>query len=153
MRRAALLQLAFGSLVLAAAGCRTSSGTTPSTPGPGAAVGGARADSAPPAPRRRRDPNVLTRDELRAGRYPNAYVAIEALHPDWLRPQGDAKSVHGLAPHVAVFEAGRTMNMGLEYLRQLGALDFVRIVRLGSVESSFRYGAERSWGALVVYRQ
>jgi hypothetical protein len=153
MRATALLRLVLGGLALTAAGCRSSSpGTRPSDPAPEAAVGAERADSTPAKPRPRRDRNVLTPDELTAGRYPNAYVAIEALHPDWLRPQGGPKSLHGFSPHVPVFEAGRTVNMGFEYLRQLGAVDFVRIVRLSSVESAFRYGAERSWGALVVYR-
>ncbi|MEJ7811837.1 MAG: hypothetical protein WKG32_15605 [Gemmatimonadaceae bacterium] len=151
-------------LLVTLGGCGSSRSAPPPASTPEPAARAAPADSTTPngtsaaAPTRapvsrRKDPNVIPSEELTASRYPTVYAAIEALHPTWLRPQEDIKSFHGAQPHVPVFEGRQHIDMGLDYLRQLGPVDFVHIVRLNSIESTSRYGADHGWGALVVYRR
>ena len=92
---------------------------------------------------------VLLPGEITTRNYDNAYTAIAQLHPNWLRPRGTES--RWSKPKVGVFEAGRQIDLGLDYLRQLGPDAFSRIVYVNSVDSSMQFGMDYSYGAIVIY--
>ncbi|MDQ3696668.1 MAG: hypothetical protein M3373_01395 [Gemmatimonadota bacterium] len=139
MIRSTLLSALAVAAVLAA-GCRS----------PGAADAPSPLQTGGEQSQPRRDPSRLLESELRDGGFRTAYDAVEALHSNWLRPEPGARDHGARSPSVAVFLDGQKADLGLDYLRQIGAGSFKEIRRLSARESHLRYGTSYSWGALVI---
>jgi len=101
-----------------------------------------------------RDRSRMDTTDLRGSTYRNAYDAITATHPDWLRAAGGTKSLggtgNGLPAIVGVFVDGSQRSMGVDYLKSLNVVEVREIKHLSASESLIHYGSEFAFGAIVV---
>lgn len=143
-----------------ASGAKGTASTSP-TPAVNAAVGtpsdsASRAAGAP-APIRgsvrgtdapRRDRQVLTRDEIRATQYTNAYDVILALRGNWLRSR-TAESVSGKSSTVQVYLDTQRLT-GVDELKTMMPTNIASIRFMDPLQASARYGMDHGAGAILV---
>jgi hypothetical protein len=110
-------------------------------------VGAVDRGSRPP----RRSSTLITREELLATDAPDAYQAVERLHPDWLRGRG-LTSFTGPPPKVLVYLDGQLLgDVGI--LSRL-TLNGIREIRyLNASDATQRWGTGHSAGVIEVLTQ
>jgi hypothetical protein len=117
--------------------------------GSGSTSGGSASTST--ASGTRRSASVIVPQDLLEGNFSNAFEAIEALRPNWLRPQ-DVRdhSGGGAQPFVGVVMAGNRSDLGASFLRTLTPDSFKEIRRLNASQAQNRYGVVYQWGVLEI---
>lgn len=96
----------------------------------------------------RRDRQVLSRDEIRATQFTNAYDVILALRGNWLRSR-TAESVSGKSSTVQVYLDQQRLT-GVEELRTMQPTNIASIRFMDPVQASARYGMDHGAGAILV---
>lgn len=99
--------------------------------------------------RPRRNPNVLTADEIAATHESSAYQAVARLRSRWLRERPG--SDHDLSGDdvIQVYRNGQLAG-GVEALREITADDVATIEWVPPIQSRTRFGPRASHGAIVV---
>jgi hypothetical protein len=95
----------------------------------------------------RSDRNLLSTEEIQAAGYSDAFEAVQALRPQWLRSRG-ATSIN-LQESVKVYLDGSLLG-GPEYLRQITPRSISSIRYLDALEATQRWGLDHGLGAIVV---
>lgn len=113
-------------------------------PTPSAIRGSVRSPDAPA----RRDRQVLSRDEIRATQFTNAYDVILALRGNWLRSR-TAESVSGKSSSVQVYLDQQRLT-GPEELRTMQPTNIASIRFMDPLQASARYGMDHGAGAILV---
>jgi hypothetical protein len=142
-------RIMFLCLLTAAAGC-ASSGAAPASAGP----------AAPAAATARRDPDVITREELAADRTLislNAYDAIRTLRPRFLRTRGAQNFGSGSPtddqesgqPHASIDGAGV---VPLDDLKNVEVRNVIEIRYLDAAAAMQRFGSSAHAGPVIVVR-
>jgi hypothetical protein len=108
-----------------------------------AACGGSRASGGGP----RRDPNVITREELTARPFSSAYDAVETLHSNWLQTRGTDS--FNSPSQIWVYLDGTRLG-GIESLRTLTPSAITSIRRIDALEATSRWGINHGQGVLLV---
>lgn len=152
-------------VLAAAAGC-SSSGPKPPTPvapstattSPAAgptdsatridpALGVIRGTVQPAGDPRRRDRQVLLRDEIRATQFTNLYDVVLALRANWLRIRA-ADSFEKSTPIQLYLDAQRLQ--GVEELRTMNLANIASVRYLDPIQAGARYGLDHGAGAILV---
>ena len=105
---------------------------------------------AEPGPRTataRRNPRVITRDEILATHASDAYAVVERLHPEWFAYRGP--DVPNAAPDVVVYE-GSTRRGYRDALRQMLTTNIFQIRYVDPITARVQYGGGHERGAIVV---
>ena len=132
--RATLVVIFAISSMLAGASCASS----PSNDG-----SGERATRPP-----RRSSTLITREELLSTNAPDAYQAVERLHPDWLRGRG-LTSLTGTPPRVIVYLDGQ--RLGEVAMLTRFTLNGIQEIRFHSAsDATQRWGTGHSAGVIEV---
>jgi hypothetical protein len=99
----------------------------------------------------RRSSTLITRDELLATNAPDAYQAVERLHPDWLRGRG-LTSLTGPAPKVLVYLDGQ--RLGEVAMLTRFTLNGIKEIRFHNAsDATQRWGTGHSAGVIEVVTQ
>lgn len=127
---------------------------------------------------KRADPELITREQIQAGNFHNAYDAVEALHANWLivrnvtpstgqglpqpsrsdtgrvvgssgRPIDADRSAPGMNAGIQVYVDGNRIG-GVQELRRLATSGVYSIRRYSATESQTRYGVGHSNGVIAV---
>lgn len=96
---------------------------------------------------RRRDRQVLDRDEIRATQFTNLYDVVLALRGNWLR----VRSADSFAKSMTIqlyLDAQRLT--GVEELRQMNPTNIASIRYLDPIQAGARYGLDHGAGAILV---
>lgn len=135
-----------GAALTGAAGC-ASSGTA------GQAAEPQTSAVSSPAPRQRKDPNVITEAELASRSALTARQVIEQLRPQFLRVRGTTTLGNAQTSDVIwVYFDGTRMGT-LEVLNNIGAHEIREIRYLNPSEATNRYGTGHVQGAILVMRK
>ncbi len=106
-----------------------------------------------PAPRQRKDPNVITEAELASRSSLTARQAIEQLRPQFLRVRGTTTLGNAQTSDVIwVYFEGTRMGT-VEVLNNIGVQEIREIRYLSPSEATNRYGTGHVQGAIVVTRK
>ena len=108
-----------------------------------AACGGSRPAGGGP----RRDPNVITREELTARPFSSAYAAVESLHSNWLQTRGTDS--FNSPSQIWVYLDGTRLG-GIETLRTLTPSSITYIRRIDALEATSRWGINHGQGVILV---
>jgi len=108
------------------------------------ACGGSRAA---PSDAPRRDRNEITREELTARPFSNAFEAVEVLHSNWLQTRG-ADSFNSPS-QIWVYLDGTRLG-GIETLRTLAPSAISSIRRIDAIEATSRWGINHGQGVILV---
>ena len=111
------------------------------------ALGVIRGTTRPATDPRRRDRQLLDREEIRATQFTNLYEVVLALRANWLRVRagdGFEKS----APIQLYLDAQRLS--GVEELRQMNPMNIASIRYLDPIQAGARYGLDHGAGAILV---
>jgi hypothetical protein len=107
------------------------------------ACGGGGSGGARPSP----DRNLITREEIQAQRFSNAYQLVEALHSNWLRTRGtDSFSSPG---QVLVYLDDSRLG-GVETLRSISTTTVGYIRFYDGIAASARWGLDHGHGVIFV---
>lgn len=99
----------------------------------------------------RRSSTLITREELLATNAPDAYQAVERLHPDWLRGRG-LTSLTGTPPKVVVYLDGQHLGE-LSMLARL-TLNGIKEIRFyNASDATQKWGTGHSAGVIEVVTQ
>lgn len=99
----------------------------------------------------RRSSTLITRDELLATNAPDAYQAVERLHPDWLRGRG-LTSLTGTPPRVVVYLDGQ--RLGEVSMLARFTLNGIKEIRFHNAsDATQRWGTGHSAGVIEVVTQ
>jgi hypothetical protein len=131
------------TLVLAIGSAMVGSSCASSRADDGSAARGAR----PP----RRSNTLITREELVATNAPDAYQAVERLHPDWLRGRG-LTSLSGAAPKVVVYLDGQHLGE-LSMLARFTLHGIKEIRFYNASDATQRWGTGHSAGVIEIVTQ
>ncbi|HEY0994446.1 MAG TPA: TonB-dependent receptor plug domain-containing protein [Gemmatimonadaceae bacterium] len=93
--------------------------------------------------------DLLTRTEIAAQHWSDAFSLVEALRPRWLSMRGP-DSIQGEEVPVQVYLDGSRLG-GAALLRTIPVQDIQRMEFLSGVEASSRYGVGHTNGAILVY--
>lgn len=152
----------FASLALAAFTACASSGSKVANPGPALTAPASPADSPrqvdpsmgvirgtvrPVTDPRRRDRQVLDRNEIRATQYTNLYDVVLALRGNWLRVRA-ADSFEKSTTIQLYLDAQRLT--GVEDLRGMNPTNVGSIRYLDPIQAGARYGLDHGAGAILV---
>ncbi len=96
---------------------------------------------------RRRDRQVLDRDEIRSTQFTNLYDVVLALRANWLRIRA-ADSFEKSTPIQLYLDAQRLS--GVEELRQMNPTNIASIRYLDPIQAGARYGLDHGAGAILV---
>jgi hypothetical protein len=139
--------LVIGAALTGAAGC-ASSGTSSQAGEPQTTV-----VSAPLPKGQRKDPNVITAEELASRSTLTARQAIEQLRPQFLRIRGTTTLGNASSADVIwVYFDGTRMGT-LEVLNNVGVHEIREIRYLNPSEATNRYGTGHVQGAILVTRK
>jgi hypothetical protein len=106
-----------------------------------------------PAPRQRKDPNVITEAELASRSSLTARQVIEQLRPQFLRVRGTTTLGNAQTSDVIwVYFDGTRMGT-LEVLNNIGAQEIREIRYLSPSEATNRYGTGHVQGAILIIRK
>lgn len=131
---AARLPLAALCLALALPGCASS--------------GGAARATEESAPRAKRDPNLITAEEMTHGQYANVYDVVRALRPQWLNFKG-ADTILGEQGEVQV-RLDESPLGGIASLQQVTAVGVTSIRFVDGITAAGRWGGAYTHGAILV---
>lgn len=95
----------------------------------------------------RRDPNVVTTEEIRTAHQRDAYDLVRSLRPRWLRPGGGISINRGSS--LKVFLDGMPLGE-LSELRRIDATLVVEMEYLDGPAATGRYGTGHAAGAILV---
>jgi hypothetical protein len=99
----------------------------------------------------RRSSTLITREELLATNSPDAYQAVERLHPDWLRGRG-LTSLSGPAPRVLVYLDGQRLGeVGMLARFTLNGIKEIRFHNAS--DATQRWGTGHSAGVIEIVTQ
>ena len=99
--------------------------------------------------RQRRDPNMITQDEIERVTAANAYDAVQMLRPSFLRARGVPSSVSGMPDLAIVYLDG--MKMGdVGQLQRIPTVGIVSIRYINAIDANQRYGRGHEGGAILV---
>jgi hypothetical protein len=99
----------------------------------------------------RRSNSLITREELLATNAPDAYQAVERLHPDWLRGRG-LTSLTGPAPKVIVYLDGQ--HLGELSMLARFTLNGIKEIRFyNASDATQRWGTGHSAGVIEIVTQ
>lgn len=99
--------------------------------------------------RQRRDPNMITQDEIERVTAANAYDAVQMLRPSFLRARGVPSTVTGLSDVAIVYLDG--MKMGdVGQLQRIPTVGIVSIRYINAIDANQRYGRGHEGGAILV---
>lgn len=99
----------------------------------------------------RRSNTLITREELAATNAPDAYQAVERLHPDWLRGRG-LTSLTGTAPKVVVYLDGQHLGE-LSMLARFTVNSIKEIRFYNASDATQRWGTGHSAGVIEIVTQ
>ena len=103
------------------------------------------ASSATRAPRR--DPNVISREELTSRPFASLYEAVEMLHSNWLQTRGTDSINH--PSQIWVYLDGTRLG-GIESLRTLSPSSTMSVQRIDAVTATGRWGIGHGQGVILV---
>jgi hypothetical protein len=114
-----------------------------------ACAGGAGpAGSAPvPSANNRSSRSLITKDELDANHFDNAYEAVETLRSNWLQARGLQSASTGVTMLVYLND---TRLGDLSDLKTIPIRQIYSIRHLTGIEATTRYGVEHTAGAVIV---
>jgi type IV pilus biogenesis protein CpaD/CtpE len=138
--------LLVGAALAGAAGC-ASSGTAGQASDPQTSA------ASSPAPRQRRDPNVITEVELAARSTLTARQAIEQLRPQFLRVRGTTTLGNAQTGDVIWVYVDGTRMGTVDVLNGIGVHEVREIRYLSPSEATNRYGTGHVQGAILVTRK
>jgi len=118
---------------------RVAATATPATPAAPAAA----------AARPRRNPNVITREEMQERNARNVYDGVRALHGAWLRGSRALNSVTEKAPTVAVYRDGSLVG-SVNALRDMAVESVTTVSYMAPSEAMQRFGSDANGGAILV---
>jgi hypothetical protein len=99
--------------------------------------------------RQRRDPNMITQDEIARVTAANAYDAVQMLRPSFLRARGVPSAVSGMPDLAIVYLDG--MKMGdVGQLQRIPTVGIVSIRYINAIDANQRYGRGHEGGAILV---
>lgn len=99
--------------------------------------------------RQKRDPNLITQDEIERVTAANAYDAVQMLRPSFLRSRGVPSTVSGMPDLAIVYLDG--MKMGdVGQLQRIPTVGIVSIRYLNAIDANQRYGRGHEGGAILV---
>ena len=99
--------------------------------------------------RQRRDPNLITQDEIERVTAANAYDAVQMLRPSFLRARGVPSTVNGAPDLAIVYLDG--MKMGdVGQLQRIPTIGIVSIRYISAIDANQRYGRGHEGGAILV---
>jgi hypothetical protein len=96
-----------------------------------------------PAP----DRNVLSSEEMLKAGYPDAFMTVQALRPQWLQRRG-ATSIRSEAT-IKVYLDGSLLG-GVDHLKQITTRSISTIRHYDELEASQRWGLDHGQGAIAV---
>ena len=99
----------------------------------------------------RRSSTLITREELLTTNAPDAYQAVERLHPDWLRGRG-LTSLTGAPPQVLVYLDGQRIG-GVSMLTRFTLTGIKEIRFHNASDATQRWGTGHSAGVIEVISQ
>jgi hypothetical protein len=112
------------------------------------AGGGSSAGTAPaPSANNRSSRSLITKDELDANHFDNAYEAVETLRSNWLQARGLENSNTGATMLVYLND---TRLGDLSDLKTIPIRQVYSIRHLTGIEATARYGVEHTAGAVMV---
>lgn len=98
--------------------------------------------------RTKRDPNLITSNELALGQYPNIYDAVRALRPQWLVGRG-ADTIIGEQGEVQARLDDSPLGAATA-LRQVTAVGVSNIRFVDGITAAGRWGGAYTHGAILV---
>jgi hypothetical protein len=127
-----------------------------------AAAGGGATAGAPPATpqgearstRVRRDPNLITRQEIDASAATNALQVVQRLRPNFLNVRGTSTFGNAADPGIVVYtngvKMGAVMPSDKSVLEGIQAQDIQQIQYLSAEDATQRYGTGHVHGAILI---
>jgi len=100
-----------------------------------------------PAAAARRNPNLITAEELAASNAQNAYQAIQILRPAWLRTRGSGGHA---GPQTPVVYVDQNRFGSLQALVDINVTGIAEIRYMDSIEATNRFGTGHGGGAILV---
>jgi hypothetical protein len=104
--------------------------------------------SAPKQTTARADRNLLEVEEIRASGTSDAFSAVRALRPQWLRHRG--VSTINLRESIKVY-VDNTLVGGPDHLRQITTSSVESIRYMDGLEATQRWGLDHGVGAIMVF--
>jgi hypothetical protein len=99
--------------------------------------------------RQKRDPNLITQDEIERVTATNAYEAVQMLRPSFLRTRGITSPVTGMPELAMVYLDG--MKMGdIGQLQRIPTVGIISIRYINAIDANQRYGRGHEGGAILV---
>ena len=99
--------------------------------------------------RQKRDPNLITQDEIERVTAANAYDAVQMLRPTFLRTRGVTSYVTGVPEMAVVYLDGIKMG-SISQLERIPTVGIVSIRYLNAIDANQRYGRGHEGGAILV---
>ena len=109
---------------------------------------GAPGSTAAASTRAKRDPNLITAEELTHGQWANAYDAVRALRPQWLNFKG-ADTILGEQGEVQVRLDDSPLG-GIAALRQVNSVGIESLRFIDGVTAAGRWGGAYANGAILI---
>ena len=98
--------------------------------------------------RQKRDPNLITQDEIERITAANAYDAVQMLRPSFLRARGSS-AMNGAPDMAIVYLDGMRMG-GIGQLERIPTVGIVSIRYINAIDANQRYGRGHEGGAILV---
>jgi len=95
----------------------------------------------------RRNPNVITTEEIQSAKQTNAFSMVQALRPNWFRTRGVASMSGGDA--IKVYENGMLAG-GVQVLRGVSREALISMEYMDGPEATQRYGTGHAAGAILI---
>jgi len=97
----------------------------------------------------RRNPNLITAEEIAGSTAKDAFEAVQLLRPQWLRTRGVSSTSSLEAIEVATYVNGSRYG-GAENLRNVPAANVIEIRYLNATDATTLYGTGNLGGAIMV---
>jgi hypothetical protein len=97
----------------------------------------------------RRNPNLITAEEITGASSKDAFEAVQLLRPQWLRTRGVSSPTSLEAIEVAVYVNGSRYG-SVENLRGVPAANVIEIRYLSATDATTLYGTGNLGGAIMV---
>ncbi len=113
-------------------------------------VGLAAQDTTPKAPKLKRNPDLISHQEIQAApdAWQTAFSLVEQLRPSWFRQRGRS-SINLATPSVQVYVGG-VKRGGPSSLEDVARAAIKEIQHLSGSDASLRYGMGHESGAILV---
>jgi hypothetical protein len=138
--------LIVGSTLAGVLGCASSGSTT-------AQAGEPQTTAAPAPTRQRKDPTVITEQEISTRPTLTARQVIEQLRPQFLRVRGTTTLGNAATQDVIWVYVDGTRHGNLEVLSNISANEVREIRYLSPAEATNRYGTGHVQGAILITRR